>query len=138
MILLEKFIEDHQIPLLFLNLKAARLVQDVKEIKESLDLGYKDLQYKNKFDSLCIGLVIYIVKLYDVMFEPVSNEGDDLIETKSYGLYKNKKLILEKFKGLIKLLNLNLAIEWEMDVRFISIEILVKLINMSLNNEKIS
>jgi hypothetical protein len=130
LLLIQKYASDNSLDYSYDNFESEEEREAFNEDLEKLDQVYSN--QIEKFNQLAIGLIVYIVKLYDVLF--IENEDNQLILKEQYEAFKIKKKLIENIKKIQKLLRIDeLSIDWSFDIKNTGMEIANKIIKNLLN-----
>ena len=130
LLLIQKYASDNNLDYSYDNFESEEEREAFNEDLEKLDQAY--FNQIEKFNQLAIGLIVYIVKLYDVLF--IENEDNQLILKEQYEAFKIKKKLIENIKKIQKLLRIEeISIDWSFDIKNTGMEIANQIIKNLLN-----
>ncbi|MFW6002790.1 MAG: hypothetical protein ACOCQD_05555 [archaeon] len=97
------------------------------EVLDDLNRNYRHPNHKENLNQLAMGLIVYIVKLYGMIFEM---EADKIKEKKEYALFQSKKKIIKQLNKLNKLIRYRENdLEWESNLNTDGIRLSTYIIN---------
>jgi len=103
------------------------------ELEESISLirqGYNSFNNKSKLNTLTLSIILYIVKLYELIYD--NNDGE-LEESRNYKTFKKKKELMDALKDAMKVFDNKTrgkSLEWNFDAIGIGKDLLSILLKM--------